>query len=274
MKFELPYNFNFDNEYFERLKEVDKNFIETIYLPIYSKIGKFINTRENIIHFPSSLEEYEEHIHLLQKENIPLTFLIQRFCSKEIVEEYMFKYNENRFIINDDNLAKELKDKYNDKIILTLSITRNLTYEDILNKDLSIYDYICLPFYFPHHLQLIKKLPKKYKYIIISNSICLTNCNNPQNHWFNLDNNFYQGCIYLKLNGLRINMKNSSFIRPEDTYLFENYINIFKIEGREKSSNNIFNDIDAYINKESYDYMRVCNFNYKDIESNYCQKID
>lgn len=193
--------------------------------------------------------------------------------TKDIIEGYIDKYKENRFIINDDTIAKELKDKYQDNIHLTLSITRKLTYEDICTLDLSMYDNICLSFYFPHHLQLIKELPDKYKYICLCNSTCLTNCPAPENHWFNLNNEFSKICAFKRMNGLKINMKNSSFIRPEDLSLFEPYIEYFKLEGREFSSATIIDTVEAYINRKSTYKMSMYNFNFSDIESNYCQSL-
>ena len=270
MKFEIPYNFNYDDKYFEYLHTIDKSYIDNIYLPIYSNIGKFTNTRENLIQFPSSKEEYDKHISLFKEENIPLSFLIQRFSNRGLIEEYM--NISNRFIINNDTLARELKEYYKENIILTLSITRNLTFEEILNTDLSMYDYICLSFYFPHHLQLIEKLPDKYKYLIICNSKCLTNCKHPENHWFEINTEFSKICNHLKFINMNINMQNSSFIRPEDIELFNPYISIFKLEGRELPSNDIFKDLNAYINKKSTNKL-LSNFNYSNIKSNYCQKI-
>lgn len=273
MKFELPYNFNYDGKYFDYLHEIDTSYIESIYLPIYSKKNDFVNTRENLIYFPSSQEEYDSHIKKLQEEKIPLTFLIQRFLNKDIIEDYINKYNEKRFIINDDTIAKELKNKYQDNIHLTLSITRKLTYEDICRLDLSMYDNICLLFYFPHHLQVIRNLPNKYKYICLCNSTCLTNCPHPENHWFNLDNTFSRTCIVKRMSGLKINMKNSSFIRPEDLYLFEPYIETFKLEGREFPSATIIDTVESYINRKSNYKMIIYNFNFSDVESNYCQSL-
>lgn len=68
MKFELPYNFNYDSKYFDYLHEIDTSYIESIYLPIYSKKNDFVNTRENLIYFPSSQEEYDSHIKGFKKK--------------------------------------------------------------------------------------------------------------------------------------------------------------------------------------------------------------
>ena len=255
MLFELPYNFNKDGQYFECLNKYKNMFkyIKFIYLPCFFS-GPIQNTRLELTknELPKTIEEWESHIERLKETGIDICILIQRYATIEMIEELIEKYDIHIFTINDDELAKNLKSKYGDKIQLNLSITRVLTYDDILNTDLSMYDNIVLFFYFNRHLNLIKKLPTKYNYSLIVNTHCLWNCKMHDKHWFdgaNFNGDLY--CNTLKIKNRQLCMKNVGYIRPEDLKFFERYLGSYKLEGREFSSQHIFSIFKTYLLKES-----------------------
>lgn len=272
-KFEIPYNFNPDGKYFIYLEECYqyREYIDNIYLPCYidpeNKDNQH-NTREELSNsFPKTLDEYAKHIHKLQEYDIPLTILIQRNATYDIIKYYIDTYGIMSFIINDDDLAKKFKNEFGNDIDLRLSITRKATFKELCEQDLSMYDNICLFFWFGRHLDKIKELPDKYNYSILVNSDCLWNCSECDHHWFN-GRNYKPRCREKMLDKFYINMKTVCYIRPEDLNLFYPYISVFKIQGRERSSRKIFKELKEYI-KGKLEFIIYTNFDNKNIENNY-----
>jgi len=240
-KFEIPYmpiNEETNKKFIDFFSKRKEN-IECIYTPSYIRDG--INTRVEDGNFS---HDFDEYLYLLNevKKHFPIEILIQKNCSKEIIQKY-YSLEFKRFTINDDTLAKQLKTKYDD-IILTLSITRLLHHEDIFNLDLSCYDYIVLDYRYNRQISLLKELPKKYNYVLLVNSSCnykdRTLC---PLHWFDFKN--YKDCKKL--------LKDSSKIYPLDLIYFDNYVHHYKLQGREYFS---FENPDNFLRLEILSYLR------------------
>lgn len=249
-KFELPYNF--DNDYFAFLNHYQDYFkyIKFIYMPAF-KEGNIQNSRETsgILEKTNYTDynKYSDIIKRFQSLDLDVCILIQKNATVDIIKKYINEFNIKYFVINDDTLATTLKELYSDKIYLILSITRRITYNDIMKKDFSMYDEICLDFWFNRHIDKIKKLPTKYKYSILVNSVCCPFCTkkNSEEHWF--DNNWHD-CI----------KKDTIEIFPADLIYFEPYITSYKCVDRTYKSAEILNSFKDYIkgyeniNKEDY----------------------
>ena len=263
--FELPYNF--DPEWFRCLEIVKDRWdkIDCVYLPCFTDDGESHNTRENILrHKPKDWNDYVEHVQQIQSYGLNIKALCQWNATIDIIEKHM-SIGINMFTLNDDELAKHLKDKFGNKIKLTLSCTRKITPEELNTLDLSMYDIICLPFWYNRHLSVVNNLPDKYKYSIIVNTTCLWNCPWCEKHWKG-DNSVSKNCIKIR-GGLfkPCDMNVIANIRPEDIDLFE--VETFKLEGREFPSNIIFMNFDFYSQRKSF--RQISGFNEEDIRSNY-----
>lgn len=251
-KFELPYNFN--NDYFAFLTHYKEYFkyIKFIYMPAF-KEGGIQNTRENsgILEKENYTDytKYSEIIKRFQSLDLDVCILIQRNATLEIVKKYIDEFNIKYFVINDDALAKTLKELYGDKIYVILSITRRITYNEIMKKDFSMYDEICLDFWFNRHIDKIKKLPTKYKYSILINSVCCPFCPKKESeiHWYQ---DHWHTCL----------PKDSIEIFPADLVYFDPYITSFKCIDRTFTSTEILNSfkdyVKAYENKDNPDPRR------------------
>ena len=263
-RFEIPYNF--DNDYFQYLKQYRDYFkyIKFIYLPAYKENG-IKNTRETISLMQKEqyidYNKYTNVIKSIQSLDLDVCILIQKNATLEVVRKYIEEFNIRYFIINDDKLACELRNIYKDRIFLILSVTRQLTYDDIINTDFSMYNEIVLFFWFNRHLDYIKKLPKKYKYCIMVNNFCCIECKLANYHWF--INQEY-----------RCERKELGLILPEDIIYFDKYINTFKLLDRIESSDLIFDSvkryIGAYINMDNPNIVRAKEnyYNIEPIENN------
>ena len=258
-KFELPYNFQ--NDYFDMLSTLDKkyfDYIKFIYLPAF-KEGNVKNSREyqELLNNPSyyNFDNYIKVLKKIKSFNIDIALLMQRGATLDIIDKYYNEYNIKYFIIGDDNLAKEIRKKYDNKIYLILSITRVLSYNDIMTKDFSMYDEIVLFFWFNKHLDYIKKLPSKYNYSILVNSNCIYNCKYAQSHWF-LNKYICGKEDYIPI-----------MISSYDLILFDKYINSYKLVDRTSASDYIISSLKEYVDEyckmdyNTYDATREKNYN-------------
>ena len=274
-KFELPYNFNLDGEYFTFLDNLGekKNCLDCIYLPCFSENGEQLNTREELIgaHIPKTWGEYTDHITRLKAYGVPISLLCQRNATLELIETHINKFDIHDFIINDDSLALKLKEKYGDKIFLRLSITRKVTSEELETEDFSMYDNICLFFWYNRHLDVLKKLPKQYSYAIIVNTYCLYNCSAVE-HWF-AKRRFMPPCMCGKYYKFKLNFPKIAYIRPEDLNYFDNYVSVYKLEGREFKTNQISEALEKYMTREKEDiettHEKYNDFIFDNVEENY-----
>ena len=165
-QYEVPYNFSYD--FVPKLSRRRELFpyIRCIYLPAWREDAtsprKDIEKREE---YPKSYDEYVLRLKCLQQLGLPLCVLMQRNATLDALERY-YDLGIRMFTISDDSLAIASKSRHPD-ISVTLSITSALTKSDIKSRDLSMYDHIVLFFWFSRHLDTVKTLPKKYRYILI-----------------------------------------------------------------------------------------------------------
>ena len=271
MKIELPFNFNKDQEYFNLLDTRKSQFenIDCIYLPTFESGS--MNTRENMITYPETEKEYRKYIREFQDRDLGVNILMQKNITFDTIRKYYLNYGINDFTINDHAIASEIKEKYPD-IKLRLSITAKATPEDINSSILDPYDNIVLFFWYNRHLDIIKELPKNHNYTVLCNTLCLWNCPYCETHWFGNDILKISGMCGPKkiLWGDTLNFKNTAYIRPEDIKYFEDYVSVFKLEGREKKSSHIFHEFDEYITGTRRVGSRpIYGFDESDILSNY-----
>ena len=270
MKIELPFNFNWDRKYFDLFDAHKNSFcnIDCVYMPTYETGG--INTRESLVKYPETEEKYRKYIRMFQDRDIAVNVLVQRNVTLETIKKYYLNYGVNDFTINDNILAKKIKEQYPD-IRLRLSITAKVTPDEISREDLEPYDDIVLFFWYNRQLDVIKSLPKKHSYTVLCNTICLWNCPYCEEHWFGgKDIRFTLKCGSKKiLWGDTLKFKDTAYIRPEDVVYFEDYVSVFKLEGREHASSHIFRDFDRYLSRKTVNGRPLYEFNEDDILSNY-----
>jgi hypothetical protein len=106
---------------------------------------------------------------------------MQRDATLDALEKY-YNLGIRIFTISEDALAIAAKSRH-PEISVTLSITSALTAADIQSRDLSMYDHIVLFYWFSRHLDVVKGLPKKYRYILIPNTDCYWNCKWHEGHF-------------------------------------------------------------------------------------------
>ena len=248
-KFDIPYNFQ--DDYFEEFEKTIKQYpdikdsINSIYIPCF--IGDCQNSREAILgdNLPKTWEEYLKHIQKIQSYNIPIYLLLQKLENNmEIIDKY-YNLGIRIFCINNDELSKAIKEKY-DNVYIILSITRNSTIEEIMNFDIYTYDKICLPFEFNRKLDLVEQLSDKFEYSILCNSSCLWNCKECQNHWFHRGKENLLDMQYKKCRKENISSQQRIYISPVDLSYFDCKINSYKLLDRVNPSLKIFSSLISY----------------------------
>lgn len=257
-KFEIPYNF--DKELLKEL-ETRKECIKLIYLPCFYADGD--NSRYDLLlnnQIPRDWNEYLEHLQLAQVI-APAGLLIQRNSTIEVIDKY-YNLGIRYFIINNDELAQEIKKTYADAILI-LSIT---AYGE---GDWNLYDEIVLPFHYCRQVQKIAELPQDKKYVLIPNSHCLWNCNRHAAHWGLTADSLeeYQTNVMKIIDGYCGNVYNEdrAFIKPEDLIYFDSYIDTYKLVDRLDLTEEILYNIDRY-SKEYSECAREINWYQKEDE--------
>lgn len=273
-KFELPYNFDF--ELINKLSDKEGKYgnynqylnnVSCIYLPCYWKDG--LNSRYNLLldgTIPKNWEEYKKHlISLLNISKVAI--LIQQSCDIKAIDKY-YSFGVKKFILTDNQLAKEIKWKYND-VELILSITKCATDEELINaqkstnnlSEYSIYDKIVLPFRYCRQIQLLENLSKiegfsKDKYILMVNSHCLYNCNRCKAHWIlqSEDINKFREKEKSLTEGycLGVYSEKRAYIQPYDLKYFDKYIGEYKLVDRLDSTEEILSNLEKYCNVNLY----------------------
>ena len=214
-KFEIafvPTKEKFISGYIKMFSKFKKD-IECVYIPDYPEdIGTY---------YFNNYEYMNQILHV--KENFDIEILIHNDCNEEKIKTY-YDNNIKRFMINNDELARKLKDKYKD-IILTLSINRHLSHKELFELDLSCYDYIMLNCRYNRRLSLLKTLPKKYKYVLLLNSDCDYN---GERDW---QINKFNPKIFRNLFG---DKDISSYLFPNDLKYFDKYVHHYILQGKER----------------------------------------
>lgn len=231
--FEVPYNFDF--KLLEKLKQSEfKETISCIYLPCFYRDGD--NSRQNLFleeKYPKSWEEYKNHLFKIFGVASPAV-LFQKNVLFETIEKY-YNLGVRTFCLTNDEIAKEIKDKYKDTKTI-LSITRCLTDTELKENDFSMYNKIVLPFRYCRSIQLYKTLPNNVEYVLIPNSHCLYNCTRCKTHWSLKEDNLEK--YYEKERNITsgycigIYSDERSYICPSDLKYFDEYVSDYKLVDR------------------------------------------
>ena len=260
-QYEVPYNFAYDFE--AKLARHPDLFpyIRCIYVPAY--VDDCESTRHEIEQrdeYPRTYDEYVIRLKALQQLGLPLCIMLQRGGSLDVFEKY-YALGIRMFILNDDALAIAAKERHKD-IELTLSITRVATEAEIREKDFSMYDEIVLFYWFNRHLDVVKTLPKKYRYVVIANIACYYDCKWHDEHWYarNWD---YQKKATDKCRACVKDLRDTAYIEPENLEYFDPYLSGYKLTDRQYPTDKIIEELERYSNrnvgaiKRSEDYFNV-----------------
>lgn len=246
-KFEIPFNFDMDLLRFLD-DNIDKNWIEFIYIPPFKEDGinarshvENVEVRGQLYKVPETRNRYTKYLEEIQKRGYNIAVLLQEptlVLSQKL--DYYFKLGIDNFIVNNDQLALDIKNK-NPNCNIIASITKTLSADDIVKSDYSMYDKIVLHFPFNRALCRLSELPKKYNYVMLANSYCAYNCIEAKKHWFSTRETVANvNCIK------HFNKDKLVYIPPEYIHLFEPYVSNFKLQGREYPTDILADEIYYY----------------------------
>lgn len=227
-KLKIPYNFN--AVLVDKIKDIKArhNDIEYFfYLPCSNKDG--YNTRQNYMTEPASWEEYIHHIKYIKNQGFDFEVLFQQpgqILKKDVLQRYI-DLGATRFTFYEDENASLLK-KIDSNLYTCASITKVLRPDQIDKSILSMYDEICLFFWYNRNIKYIDNLPKDFNYSILPNTTCSANCSTHLAHWFGslaLDNAFktircpYRGTVpvsFTRNDFMKYFLKNISTLKITD----------------------------------------------------------
>lgn len=255
--FDLPYNFdinliNFYDIYFN--KNINRQ-IHSIYLPPYlndyitAKSNQKIHTTYNTLKIkniiPTDDQEYQEHISYINKL-LPDTLMLllqqnELLMPYNILEKYL-KLNIKKFCVGSLNQAKMIKE-IDPSIEITGSITMKMMPNDLIEQNNILnqyFDNFVLWFPYNRNIKMIQQLPPNFNYILLLNCTCSVNCQGTF-HWFAAEDDIIK-CPTVQ----EKNIQKQIIIPRNFLYLFNDYINIYKLQGREFPTKLIIEQIIYY----------------------------
>lgn len=249
-KFELPYNFDKELILGYQLFGIDPNEIDCIYMPPFIKDYQSIlrNNHEDT-YTQLSHEEYIDHVNYINTQ-FPgkLQLLLQKTNSNNVMpEDIVKKYIQlgfKNFCVGSIEQARIIKTiDPSIKIVgsIAMHIDKNKIYENF-KEYIQYFDSFVLDFSYNKNFPKIKQLPKYFEYILLANSRCNINCEGDR-HWWGDGKSHNCPGIYPN-----IDHNKSCLIRPVDLYLFEPYINVFKLQDRGWSTQMILREVALYCN--------------------------
>ena len=248
-QYELPYNFAYD--FLAKLSRKPQlfSYIKCIYLPAYKEDA--VNSRIDIYdrdEYPKTYEEYVIRLKALQQLGIPLCILLQRETTIEVAEKY-YDLGIRMFILGDDEIAKDMRHRH-PKVQLILTVTRALNEDQIRSGDFSMYDEIVLFFWFNRHIDALKSLPDKNKYVLIPNNDCYYDCRWHDQHWF-AKTVEEERTATEKCRQCMQTIRDTTYIEPENLSYFDPYISSYKLVDRLFPTDRILEDLERYVSRNA-----------------------
>ena len=253
MLFEVPYNFD---ENLIKFYKKNRSYINYLYLPPYKDDSA--NTRTSIqtntvghCYMPNTREEYEYHLRRIKEAGLRFVILWQVYehdLSIEMLDYYSGLETSGFIVANDKNAA--LIKQYNPQLLVICSIVQRTCY-NILNKDLTNYDYVILYYTFNRALDVLKLLSNlKDKLIIMPNTLCDVNCPSVH-HWFPTKDKPFDPSRDCSMTIEHIDR--CGFIFPEHLKLFDKYVGGYKLQGRELATESIKYLCHFYFKRTEYE---------------------
>ncbi len=239
MLYEVPYNFDENLIHFFKS---NKSHISYLYIPPYRDDSD--NTRTTIqttvlghCYFPYSREEYEYHLRKVNSSGLKYVILWQ--VHNKPLTDYLIKYycglGASGFIVANDINASAIK-QYNPNLMTICSIVQRVSC-NIIDKNLSKYDYVILYYPFNRALNALKKLTKfRNKIILMPNTLCNVDCPSTH-HWFPSANKPFDPKKDCPMTEKSIGK--CGLIFPRDLFLFDDYVSGYKLQGREYTTETI-----------------------------------
>lgn len=262
--FSVPYNQDINViEVYKKYKDI----ISEVYFP----------SSPMVIHNSRKIEWDEESeanniklLEFLNENNIESEMIMNSICDSRIFEKeslasiinYLYQYSKlglKRVSVSNPILFKAIVDNIPD-LKPCLSILSNLTN---INQIKQYYDYgaveVCLHPYLSRDKDLILKMKEimpGLKIKMMANCFCTSDCIAFTHHHIEVGNaNYYSDqqyfdyvCVQDKVNPLKKN-----FILPNEVDYYD-YIDIFKISGRQLPTADLEFILDKYLNKKNYGY--------------------
>lgn len=229
--FKFPYDFDVTtlNTLTTLLNDCNENNsnrvgISSVYLPAFKEHCNSARDDEINKNLPSTWDEYAEHIKLILASGYTPDILIQepqKILDAHTIQLYL-NLGVNTFTVAEDDNAKLIKQLCPNAYIIA-SITKVLSPDEINNLDNTLYDEVCLYFWYNRNIKTIHNLPTHFKYSIIVNAWCSCTCASCYEHWFGDNRRTFICPEGTKGDGCGIS--NLEYFTP--------YIHTFKVQGRE-----------------------------------------
>ena len=257
LRFEVPYNLKTETIDLLNYFSVQPDFISYIYMVPFTQdyLASYRNDLYQLEIESISREEYERQIQYIHQHGFGqrLMLLLQRpniFLNQDQLMYYI-KLGFNGFCVGSIEQAKRIKEIYPNFYVLG-SILMKVDL-DIINQNFEnfkqYFDGFVLPFKFNRHFDMIKELPKDFKYTLLVNCAWSNICPCTP-HWLYGDSSKCYKKI--KYPNMYVPWKETSLIQPQDLTLFQPYIYSFKLQGRDYTTPQLIQELLIYMSTMHY----------------------
>lgn len=263
-KFSIPFNGSNPHVYLEKIKKY-KNCIHDIYIGVPS----LCNNHINIINCSSNssinnIEEYDknckEFLQITKNENFNIVLTINsahynmsnndiHFFVHTTLRDFIVKYNIKGIIITNFYMGEIIRSIFSDIDIYTSCncFQWNIKQMEYWDKKLNI-TLFNPPREYIRNIELMKSFKRSgFKIKALINEACLMYCPKMLNHTISLS--FGKDTENDIINGEYENVFKGTYILPRWIKYYDDYVDVYKIAGRTRSTDFIFKCLDSYINE-------------------------
>ncbi|SHK18610.1 hypothetical protein [Desulforamulus aeronauticus] len=265
-KLSIPYAMQSELLY-ESLTDEYLQYIKEIYMPLpFEIIGSARTPNSKYIPHYSKIFDNEVSKYSMKPIDVVLVVnnpAIPRDKYDEIINKIAeIKDKIKKVIISDFYfLDYSLKAFENFNIEIEISVISELNSIEKIRHFLEAYpsvNSICLYYNFLYDLESLKKIRKEFKYTkfkVIVNHGCFYNCPFSFQHHLALCQSDLPRFFCKGYNKKRNLLKEIQFIRPESLNIYDDYIDIYKISGRQHSHDKILKMIKSYGERKESEFI-------------------
>lgn len=279
-KFSLPTSFR--KKFVEEVQKLNEKYREkkAVISELYGSLPVSLTGSARLSSYlpKVSLKEISSHIKILEDFQIEFNYLLNSPClgnleytysgKRKILEfvKSLIDSGVRRFTVTIPYLIELLKEKFPFLKITTSVISEIDSVEKAIFYNRIGADRITTSFFINRNFPLLKEIKKKIdgEVEILLNDACILNCPLRNFHYcfvghatsesFDIselsikgkDDPFWERCYYLRLKNPEEFIK-SPWIRPEDVKEYEEFVDYFKISGRELSEKFLIKRAEAYL---------------------------
>ncbi|MEG6617614.1 hypothetical protein V6C27_14555 [Peptococcaceae bacterium 1198_IL3148] len=266
-KLSIPYTMQSGELLYDHLTNEYLQYVKEIYMPLPFEIIGSARTPDpkHILHYSKI---FDNEVSKFNKKPIDVVLVVNNpAIPRDKYDEIINKIEEikdkiKKVIISDFyflDYSHKIFENFN--IEIEMSVISELNSIEKIRHFLEAYPSVnsfCLYYNFLYDIDSLKELRKEFKHTkfkVIVNHGCFYNCPFSFQHHFALCQSDFPKFFCKGYNKKRNLLKEIQFVRPESLNLYDDYIDIYKISGRQHSHEKILRMIKSYGERKESEFI-------------------